>query len=264
MNSIRCLAVWGWLVAPAVFALGHAGVCPDGSVFIVKKKVDAPCLRPKFVHESEIPPIRPELLPKPYSWYVDQEAKNPYNAYNLVDDAEKIRALREQQRTGVTPPTPVQPRSTLAETIAPTGRLSLEPAELNDLGLYIERIQRVVPAAFGSDRSESVTLQFAYSQAFEAHARDVFENDKAHYVVFMGRASGSAEFHPNFYVVQDSLTYRPDPNLAPESGILAGEAGALHSGDAVLGYFRVPGVFDFGQEIQLWWNDQRIEVVLAP
>ncbi len=58
-------------------ASGIAGVCPDGSAFIVQSRKDVPCRRAKLVPPDELPPLRPELLPHPYTWHVDQEARDP-------------------------------------------------------------------------------------------------------------------------------------------------------------------------------------------
>ncbi len=49
----------------AVLAGSVAGMCPDGSAFIVGRKADAPCVRARFVEDpSQLPPLRPELLPR--------------------------------------------------------------------------------------------------------------------------------------------------------------------------------------------------------
>jgi len=73
------------------------GVCPDGSFFVASSRAQAPCPDAKFVPASELPPIRPEYLPRPYTWYVDQEEQDANNPYNLVDKAQKIRELRRAQ-----------------------------------------------------------------------------------------------------------------------------------------------------------------------
>ena len=69
------------LAAPlAAGAATLSGVCPDGSFFVVQSRDAVPCSQPHFVDDpSELPPLRPHLLPRPYTWYVDQEARNPNN-----------------------------------------------------------------------------------------------------------------------------------------------------------------------------------------
>ncbi len=85
-------------VGSGAAAEGLTGVCPDGSMFIVQQRASVPCKNARFVDDpSKTPPIRPELLPHPYTWQVDQEARNPNNPYQLLEAAEKIRAARRGQ-----------------------------------------------------------------------------------------------------------------------------------------------------------------------
>ena len=77
-----------------------SGVCPDGSFFVVQSRSSVPCANPHFADAEDLPPMRPHLLPRPYTWYVDQEARNPNNPYNLVEAAEKIRAARLGPKPG--------------------------------------------------------------------------------------------------------------------------------------------------------------------
>src|SRR5258705_7137208 len=72
-----------------------SGVCPDGSMFIVQSRESVPCANPHFAEPDQLPPVRPYLLPRPYQWYVDQEARNPNNPYNLVETARQIREARQ-------------------------------------------------------------------------------------------------------------------------------------------------------------------------
>ena len=79
---------------PAAADSTLSGVCPDGSFFVVQSRSSVPCANPRFADPADMPPLRPHLLPRPYTWYVDQEARNPNNPYNLVEAADKIRAAR--------------------------------------------------------------------------------------------------------------------------------------------------------------------------
>ena len=95
------------VLAPAAGAI--SGVCPDGSMFIVQHESQIPCKRAKVVEPDEIPPIKPEYLPTPYTWQVYNETNDPNNPYNLIDAAREVRALRDaaatraQAGTGGTP-----------------------------------------------------------------------------------------------------------------------------------------------------------------
>ena len=83
------------LLAPAAHADSTlSGICPDGSYFVVQSRDAIPCKNPHFADPSELPPVRPYLLPRPYTWYVDQEARSANNPYNLLETAQKIRAAR--------------------------------------------------------------------------------------------------------------------------------------------------------------------------
>ena len=107
------------LVGGSAAAASITGVCPDGSIFIVQRAESIPCARAKLVEPHEIPPVRPELLPNPYTWQVYNEGASPNNPYNLIDEARKVRSLSSE---GVTPPPPTPtsegsspaPRATVA------------------------------------------------------------------------------------------------------------------------------------------------------
>jgi len=69
-------------------------VCPDGSIFIVQDRARIPCDAAKEVAPSDVPPLRPEYLSRPYTWQVYREGANPNNPYNLIDAARRVRAMR--------------------------------------------------------------------------------------------------------------------------------------------------------------------------
>ena len=71
------------LAAPAAAAI--SGVCPDGSIFIVQSADAIPCREAKRVDPSDLPPLQPELLPRPYGWERFNRRADPNNPYNLVD-----------------------------------------------------------------------------------------------------------------------------------------------------------------------------------
>ena len=53
-------------LASAAPAFAITGVCPDGSIFIVQSASDIPCKQAKRIESHEVPPVRPENLPRPY------------------------------------------------------------------------------------------------------------------------------------------------------------------------------------------------------
>ena len=62
----------GALLAPAAQA-AISGVCPDGSIYIVQEEAQIPCSDSKRVEPHEVPPLRPQYLPTPYTWQVWNE-----------------------------------------------------------------------------------------------------------------------------------------------------------------------------------------------
>ena len=252
------------LPSPPLAASSIAGVCPDGSVFIVSKKADIPCRRARLVEPSEIPPLRPELLPRPYPWMVDQEARNPNNPYNLLEAAEAVRALHGHKGSSI-------PDST-AEAPAPSHAvvpLRLPAEEVEALIELVDLRQSIIPAtlraedALGRGRLE---VQFAYSRAFETHALEWLDSDPAQgsVVLFAVRALETGEFYPSFFFLQHSEGFRPDPGKAREVGFLIGSPGPLEPGAIRVGYVVLPGRFRPSEPMELWWNDRRVEATLEP
>jgi len=290
-RSAACSPLLAVLLAPlcgagAAVAGGKsvAGLCPDGSAFIVSKREDAPCARPKFVDEpSELPPLKPHYLPKPYTWYIEQEASSENNPYNVLERAQKLRALQAQNRalaggssTG-SAPAPEAARSQApfaAESKAPAlsrtaSPLALDREELEDLVQLVALRQQVAPATLAlrdASQREELFVRFAYSPAFEARAIDELGvgAEPKHVLLFSARSAAASEFYPNFLVVQDGVTFRPEPEDPRELGFLVGEPGKMDKGVLGLGYLVVPGRFDPTRPLELWWNDRSIAATLAP
>jgi hypothetical protein len=242
-----------------------AGVCPDGSAFIVQREADIPCARAKLVDPSDLPPLRPELLPRPYKWMVDQEARDPKNPYNLVDEARRIRELRAGTADPTETPTPA------GEPLPPraAARLSLGESELRDLVQLVALRQQVAPAELVVEDIHGrpqLFLQLAYSRAFEARALEAApsEADRTRVLVFTARAGAPLEFYPNFLVTQAGATFRPDPLSPEEVRFLVGAPGPLAAGAMAVGYLRIPQRFDPARPMDLWWNDRSIEALLEP
>jgi hypothetical protein len=249
-------------------AAGIAGVCPDGSAFIVQSRKDVPCRRAKLVPPDELPPLRPELLPHPYTWHVDQEARDPRNPYNLIDAAQKIRALRAGEASGE-PSTPRVETATRVPAPSAAPRVFLSDPELRDLARIIKLRQQIAPARLSVEDLQGrqrLEIELAHSPALEAQILEVLGEspEERRVLVFSARSAISSEFHPNFLVVQGSLTFRPDPGRPEESGFLSGEPGPLPRGVLTLGYLVIPDRFDPAQPMDLWWNDRSLTAVLSP
>src|SRR5262245_53826959 len=73
------------LPAAAPMAAAISGVCPDGSIFIVQSSDAIPCRAAKRVDPQDLPPLQPELLPRPYGWERFNRLADPNNPYNLVE-----------------------------------------------------------------------------------------------------------------------------------------------------------------------------------
>lgn len=250
-----------------------SGVCPDGSMFIVQKASSIPCQHAKTVAPGELPPLRPQLLPRPYPWLVDQQLRDPMNPYNLVEAAEKIRAARRdgsgsQTEAGALP----VPRAGAAPpvlAVPPVQRLALSDGELRDMVRLIHLRQQIAPAEFvvrDAVGAEELRIQVAHSAALEARVLGALRRtaDEWRVVVFAASAIEEVEFHPNFFVTQDAMTFRPDPTDLAEVGMVLGEPGPAQRGTMALGYFAIPARFDPTHSLDLWWNDRSLAVVLAP
>jgi hypothetical protein len=252
-----------------------AGVCPDGSAFIVQTRGSAPCPNARFVHPSNLPPLRPELLPKPYMWYVDQQQRDTNNPYYLVEQANRMRALRAQQLQAsrgradsrARYPDGTAPVSAPAPLQVPG--LELDERELGDMVKLIALRQSLAPAtldvkdAHGNDQ---LRIRFAHSGGFEARVLEALGSDASEQRVlaFYARATAKTDFHPNFLVVQDGRTFRPDKSTPEEVGLLVGEAGRLDAGLLVMGYFLIPARFDPSRPTEIYWNDRSLVTTLRP
>ncbi len=265
------------------------GLCPDGSAFVVARRQDAPCARPKFVEEAaELPPLKPQYLPKPYTWYIEQEASSENNPYNVLERAQKLRALQAQGRaaagTAMTAATgtplggqTLQARAPIAAEAqaapAPLSRtaspLALEREELEDLVQLVSLRQQVAPATLAlldASGREQLFLRLAYSPAFEERvlADLALGGEPRRVLLFSARSAVASEFWPNFLVVQDGVTFRPEPEDPRELGFLVGEPGAMEKGVLSLGYLVVPARFDPAKPLEVFWNDRSMSATLAP
>src|SRR5262245_11700134 len=140
-----------------------SGVCPDGSFFVVQSREAVPCANPHFAAPDELPPVRPYLLPRPYTWYVDQEARNPNNPYNLTETARQIRDARQGVQQGE--PAPAATRSAPTRPPAPTPSaaplVSLGDDDLRDLVRLIALRQQDAPAQIELKAKGEVQLRIS-------------------------------------------------------------------------------------------------------
>lgn len=269
----------------AIFAVGGAeaavisGVCPDGSMFIVKKHEDIPCEQAKLVEPNEMPPLRPQFLPRPYGWQVFQQQQDPNNPYNLVDSARKVRGEETEPEVEPAPRTlgggPPGPRTAPEPPLPPVAAAPPRPAhielsaeERRDLALLVELSQQRAPATFSAAGDAALDVGLAHSRAFETRIREFFRARgdalDGPVVVFHARASGPASFHGNFTFAQSHEAFHPDPGDPRQLGLLEGSFGALASGQAVLGYAVLPTSVDLGQPLDVYWNDRRLATTLRP
>ncbi len=264
--------VLGGVCAGVAQAESLSGVCPDGSMFIVQSLDAVPCAHARLVDPNDLPPIRPELLPRPYTWYVDQAARDPNNPYNLLDAAEKIREAR------AAPPAPkpgsatrpARSREPSVPEAVPVSLPRFEEDELRDLVRLVEMRQQVASAELTIEDlrgGERLRILMAHSRAFESILIEslCLEPRERRVIAFVVSAPDEqTEFHPNFFVVQGSRTFRPDPGDPRELGLLVGSPGAIPARSLALGYMIVPAAFDPAEPMELWWNDRSVAATLAP
>ncbi len=269
LGAAALVLVLGGLCARLGRAESLSGVCPDGSFFIVQSLEGVPCPLAKLVDPADLPPIRPQLLPRPYTWYVDQQARDPNNPYNLLEAAEKIREARLPRPAAK--PSRVTPPTRSPESSAPlTPPVRFEEDELRDLVRLVELRQQVASAELTIEDlrgGERLRILLAHSRAFESILLEPLglRPEDRRVIAFLVSAPGEqAEFHPNFFVVQGSRTFRPDPEDPRELGLLVGAPGAIPAGSVALGYMIVPAAFDPAEPMEIWWNDRSVAATLAP
>lgn len=275
---LRAAVLVAVLAGPAHATI--TGVCPDGSMFIVKKEADIPCARAREVDPQDMPPIRPHYLPRPYAWELHQQAQDPNNPYNLVERGERIREFdagaddeadrlarqpapppEAEVRRSAGPPSP----PTVASAPPRAETLALGADDTRDLGLIVELSQDRVPAHFARGEPPTLTLDLAHSPAFEARLRDWYADEALGPVVlFKATAVAPEAFHANLTFVQGHHAFTPDHADPHAFGLLDGELGVQPPGGTVLGYAVLPDGVDLTSPLDVYWNDHRISVVLRP
>jgi hypothetical protein len=275
------------LSSPAA-AQSLTGICSDGSMFIVQNPSQVPCRAAKEVDPIEVPPIRPQYLPNPYTWQVYNEQQDPNNPYNLIDSVRDIRALQQGGTgagaeldseeslseagsasgwdTGDTPAVSAPPPTQLASR-APVGPLDLGlgDQELRDLYQIVELSQETTPAAFErrtADGRGVIRLSLARSSAFEDRLTSAWESrgglGGSQVLLFTAVSKQRESFHPNLTFVQDHLTFQPDAENPRQLGILQGRLGALEADEVVLGYVILPETLRLEDPLDVYWDDRRL------
>ncbi len=262
------------LAGPA--AAGITGVCPDGSIFVVQSEQDVPCSAAKRVEPHEVPPLRPEYLPRPYTWEVYRSDANPNNPYNLIDAARKVRELRDG--TEPQPPVPETAAVPAPPSVAagpPQGagpvELGLSEAELRDLFSIVELSQQLAPASFvqeTADGRELLRISLAHAASFDARLREARRaaggRTTGSVLLFTAAARGPERFEGHFTFVQGHLAYQPEAGNADHLGVLQGHLGALQVGEIVLGYVMLPEELDLGAPVDVYYHDRRRTVTFRP
>ena len=255
------------------------GLCPDGSVFIVQSETAIPCQGAKLVTPDEVPPMRPEYLPSPYTWQVYNQSRSQNNPYNLIDAARQIRAMESGEGDRPTTPPAVSsappavsggtPVGEVAEatppaTVAPLD-LGLADQELRDLFQIVQLSQEYTPASFARETADGrglFAVSLAHSEAFENRLRNAWASRGGlaggRVLVFTALSKQPEEFFANFTFVQDHLTFQPDAGSARQIGILQGRLGPLQANELVLGYVVLPEQIELSTELDIYWNDRRI------
>jgi hypothetical protein len=265
------------------------GVCPDGSMFVVQSEADIPCAAHKEVGADEVPPIRPQYLPRPYQWEVFQARQDPNNPYNVVDGArggrESAAPMPEEAvgTAGSAPaplgaaPTPA-PLPQVASAPQPTPaapaprrlELPLTAEEKRDLVLIVELSQQRAPATLSRPPAGEATLvlRLAHSQAFEARlqaaASAAGRRASGPVVLFTAEAAAPETFYANLTFSQDHTAFHPEREDPAQFGLVEGRLGDLAAGERVLGYVVLPPAVDPGAPIDVYWNDRRLVTTLRP
>jgi hypothetical protein len=261
------------------------GVCPDGSIFVVQSPEAVPCSGAKEVEPADLPPLKPELLPRPYAWEVFNQQQNPNNPYNLIDAARQVReahapgaAEDAAREAGQPAPTPAVSAGPQAATPAPKPAaahdgpvdLGLTDQDARDLALIVDLSQQKAPAAFakGEEGKPSLTVRVAPSAAFEARLRDILAASGREIagpvVLFSVRAAARESFHPNFTFVQGHQAFHPDPEDPSQLGLIRGGVGELTPGSDLLGYVVLPEQVQLAQPLDIYWDDRQITATLRP
>ncbi|MCH7643428.1 MAG: hypothetical protein IH974_01210 [Myxococcales bacterium] len=261
--------------APSGFA-SVTGVCPDGSMFIVQRAESVPCRDAKAVDPSDVPPMKPEYLPRPYGWEVFYRRNDPNNPYNLIHaQPPEPPAPLHRTRDGRNDPRVLE-RPPFQSGSAPVARseeridgsaLDLVDTEVEDLVMIVELSQRRAPASFTDDGSQG-RVRLARSLAFETRMREHLAG-RGHasagpVVLFVAEADSGGSFYGNLTFVQNGIAFHPSHDDPTELGVIRGRLGPLEDGSSVLGYVVLPERLDPSRPIDVYWNDRELTATFQP
>jgi hypothetical protein len=284
IGRVFALAAVGACAATSSVA-SVTGVCPDGSMFIVQRPESVPCRDAKAVDPSNVPPMKPQYLPRPYGWEVLHRKSDPNNPYNLIqaappqpqfDPRQQPRYEQAPSREPAVKETWVPERSDFQTSADPVAQEharaeratpAFVDAEVEDLALIVELSQRRAPASFGDDGS-SGRVRFARSTAFETRMRDYLAGSghasSGPIVLFVADADSSGSFYGNLTFVQNGVAFHPSNEDPAQLGVIRGRLGSLDQGSSVLGYVVLPDRLDPSSEMDVYWNDRQLTAVLQP
>lgn len=274
------------LVTPPAAGASITGICPDGSLFIVQRPEAIPCSDAKQLEPHEVPPLKPEFLPRPYSWEVFNQRNDPNNPYNLIDAARERRGLEgasappptpDPGRIPQPPPEPERRSSgaapsppTLASRTAEPLDLGLTDQEQRDLALIVELAQQRAPATLvrrNGDATEGLVLRLARSAAFESCLRQATAargiSALGHPILFVAVASSPESFYANLTFVQGHVAFHPDSADPSQLGVIRGHLGALEADEWVLGYAVLPEYLDPSRPMDIYWDDRQLTAQLT-
>jgi len=292
LASLGASSAAAWLLAGSLSAESITGVCPDGSIFIVRSAAAVPCSGARRVEPGAVPPLRPEFLPRPYAWDQFQRESNPNNPYNMVGaggSPPRAEAVAPPQMApapqgaavgaqgaavGAAPPeapasTPVRVAGGPAALAGPT--VALAPEEITQLAAIVEAWQSHAPATLvrpGASAPQGMLLRVARSAALEARVAEGLARRGSRaggpVLAFQALALEPGEFFGNLTFVQGHVAFHPDPADPAHYGLLSGAEGPLAGGQSVLGYVVLPAHVDLAQPLDVYWDDRRITATLQP
>jgi hypothetical protein len=276
----RLPAALAALLAAAPAAAAISGVCPDGSFFIVQSSDAIPCREAKRVDPQDLPPIQPELLPRPYGWERFNRSADPNNPYNLVDSAAPPRATATAPPVPAPSANPAPIAAPLAPpqlaAVAPPARpraleLTLSARDVADLDEIVALSQSVAPAVvsrYSESGERSALVQLARSAGFEQRVHAALATQgggqRGPVVLFRAEARTPGAVHANFTFVQGHVAFHPDPENPDQLGVIDGALGELAAGQRVLGYAVLPAHLDPSAPVDIYWDDRRTTATLSP
>jgi hypothetical protein len=251
------------------------GVCPDGSFFVVQDASEIPCKGGKRVEPSDLPPIHPEYLPRPYMWSIYKQNADPNNPYNLVDSAKQVRQLQsggtpQGEAAGSGPPPALVHQHAASGKSAATSHgvsstdLGLTDGEVRDLFKIVALSQQNAPAEFvkQTDGRDALRVSFAHAASFEARLHESWSAAGAPganpVLLFSVVSKRSETFQPSFTVTQGALAAQIEATDPHQLGILQGHLGKLERDGVVLGYIVLPAQMDLSRPVDVYWDDRHL------